>query len=186
MLGFERVYGLNGQSQMGFEAEKTIRSLQKPEASSLPEYSMDSDRDKDQDFLWMGNSKSNVCTEVETDQESGGSSEEMESPKSVTKVRRQGKNKFAHLHSQILRIREEDSHIGHDFGEGISTKEKVATFFAGGSPKHYQQAHRVASPVEVVLFSRPTSLPSSPLSGKTTTPTRLNSSLQTIYRGTKH
>ncbi|KAJ7970969.1 Integrin beta-like protein [Quillaja saponaria] len=148
--------------------------LQKPKEVPSPDYSMDSDQragfisqekhlegNNDRDFLWMErNSKSKVCMEEETDQESGGSSEETESPKSVTKVRGPWKNKVAFVHSQILRIREEDSHFGEEFGD------KVATF---------------ASPLEVVLFSRPTSLPSSPLSGKTITPTPINSA---FYRGT--
>lgn len=93
-----------------------------------------------------------VFTEVETDQESGGSSEEFESPKSVTKVWRWRKS----VHNQVLRIREEDSHLGEDIGEGLSAKDKLAS----------ASAHHVASQMDVVLFSRPI-LPSSPLGSKT-------------------
>ncbi|KAK9272897.1 hypothetical protein L1049_003276 [Liquidambar formosana] len=97
--------------------------------------------------------KSKVCGEVETDQESGGSEEEFESPKSVAKVGRWRK-RVACVHSQVARIREEDSHLGEDIGEGLSAKDKIAS------------GHHVASPMDFVLFSRPI-LPSSPLSGKT-------------------
>ncbi|KAL5582320.1 hypothetical protein UlMin_014762 [Ulmus minor] len=89
--------------------------------------------------------KSKRCAESETDQESGGSSEEMDSPRSVERWRR----KKAYVHSQILRIREEDSHLGEDISERLDAKE-----------------NRVASSLDVFLFSRPI-LPCSPLSGKT-------------------
>ncbi|KAF7130632.1 hypothetical protein RHSIM_Rhsim10G0040300 [Rhododendron simsii] len=77
----------------------------------------------------------------ETDQESVGSSEEAESPRSVARIRRWAAKKIAHVHSQILRIREEDSHIGEDLGEGCPHM------------------------VDVVIFSKPI-LPASPLSGR--------------------
>ncbi|XAR51751.1 hypothetical protein NMG60_11006471 [Bertholletia excelsa] len=92
--------------------------------------------------------KSMTCAaEVETDLESIGSSEEMESPRPVAKL--------IHVHSQILRIREEDSHLGEDCLDSLSTKDK----FAGYHHRLY------SSHVDVMLFSRPI-LPASPLSGK--------------------
>ncbi|CAL5325073.1 unnamed protein product [Camellia sinensis] len=96
--------------------------------------------------------------EVETDQESIGSSEEIESPRSVSKLGQWTPKKVFHVHSQILRIREEDLHIGEDIGEGLSAKDKIS-----GNHHHHQLA---SSHVDVVLFSRPI-LPASPLSGKT-------------------
>lgn len=50
---------------------------------------------------------------MEADQESAGSSEDIESPRSV--VRKWP----AYVHSQVWRIREEDSLIGQDFAENI-------------------------------------------------------------------
>ncbi|KAG8634297.1 uncharacterized protein LOC110607994 [Manihot esculenta] len=103
------------------------------------------------------------CTEVEMDRESAGSSEENEeSPKSVGKWGRNISN-VAFVHSQVLRIREEDSHIGEDIAEGLSTKDKVINAGFGQNT----QLRRVASTVDVVFFSKPI-LPCSPLSGKTT------------------
>ncbi|KAH7532633.1 uncharacterized protein LOC132803407 [Ziziphus jujuba] len=93
--------------------------------------------------------KSKLCTESETDQESGGSSEEMESPKSVGQWRRK---KLAYVHSQILKIREEDSHLGEDIYGSLSANDQVA--------------NGVISPLDVVIFARPI-LPCSPLGGKT-------------------
>ncbi|KAK1374362.1 hypothetical protein POM88_030555 [Heracleum sosnowskyi] len=50
---------------------------------------------------------------MEADQESSGSSEDIESPRSV--VRKWP----AYVHSQVLRIREEDSLIGEDVAENV-------------------------------------------------------------------
>ncbi|KAL0014088.1 hypothetical protein SO802_001157 [Lithocarpus litseifolius] len=71
-----------------------------------------------------------------------------------------------YVHSQILKIREEDSHLGEDFGLGL--KEH--------SHHHHHLYHHddVESAMEVVMFTKPT-LPSSPLSGKTTTTTTVKS-----------
>ncbi|XP_057969408.1 uncharacterized protein LOC131158554 [Malania oleifera] len=107
--------------------------------------------------------KVKMWAEVETDQESWGSSEETESPKSVAKVR-QWRKKIANVHSQVLRIREEDSHLGEDIGEGLSTKDHKVM----GCAHHHLHLHhhQVAPHMDLMLFSRPI-LPSSPLSGKT-------------------
>lgn len=119
-----------------------------------------SDSEKLKEFLMMGDGgrkkvyDHRMWTEDVDDQESGGSSEEFESPKSVAKVGKWTKNN-ACVHSQVLRIREEDLHLGEDIGEGLSAKDKVS------SPHHH-----VSSQMDVVLLSRPI-LPSSPLSGKT-------------------
>ncbi|KAL6284331.1 hypothetical protein ACE6H2_015260 [Prunus campanulata] len=57
-------------------------------------------------------SKPKACMEHEgMEQDSGGSSEEMESPRSVGRWRRRTKREGS-VHSQILRIREEDAHLG--------------------------------------------------------------------------
>ncbi|KAM3713813.1 hypothetical protein ACJW31_01G284600 [Castanea mollissima] len=83
-----------------------------------------------------------------------------------------------YVHSQILKIREEDSHLGEDFGLGL--KEH--------SHHHHHHHHLyhhdhdrdrdhdddVESATEVVMFTKPI-LPSSPLSGKTTTTTTVKS-----------
>ncbi|KAE8651222.1 hypothetical protein Csa_001107 [Cucumis sativus] len=114
--------------------------------------------------------------EVETDQESIGSSEETESPKSVAKVA-DWRKKLAYVHYQVRRIREEDLHLGEDIGEGFNAKEKINSI--GGDwcdvphnnpppPPHSSfHNHRVGSQMNVVIFSRPI-LPSSPLGGKNT------------------
>lgn len=132
------------------DSQERVSDFQKPEFSSvgrkfsgkkLPERGVD---------RGLSVLKSKLYTEPETDQESGGSSEEMESPKSVGQWRRK---KAAYVHNQILRIREEDSHLGDDFAESlISAKDKVA--------------NGVISPLDVVIFARPI-LPCSPLGGKT-------------------
>ncbi|KAK9925098.1 hypothetical protein M0R45_033439 [Rubus argutus] len=95
---------------------------------------------KVQRSLFVTQSKA-ACSadESEMDQDSAGSSEEMESPRSVGRWRRP--KKMAYVHSQILRIREEDSHLGES---SFSAKEKVP------------------SRLDLVLFARPI-LPSSPL-----------------------
>ncbi|PON42693.1 hypothetical protein PanWU01x14_280060 [Parasponia andersonii] len=84
------------------------------------------------------------------EQESGESSEEVESPRSVGRLRRL-------VHSQILRIREEDSHLGEDFGERETFSANII---------NNNNNNRVSS-LDVVFFSRPI-LPCSPLGGKTT------------------
>ncbi|KAF3444780.1 hypothetical protein FNV43_RR14473 [Rhamnella rubrinervis] len=132
------------------ESEERVSDFQKPEFSpdsrkfagkKLPERAIDRS---------LSVIKSKLYTEPETDQESGASSEEMESPKSVGQWRRK---KVDYVHNQILRIREEDSHLGDDFAESlICAKDKVA--------------NRVISPLGVVIFTRPI-LPCSPLGGKT-------------------
>ncbi|OVA09044.1 hypothetical protein BVC80_9097g115 [Macleaya cordata] len=79
----------------------------------------------------------------------GSSSEEFESPKSVDEH-----GNFRFVHHQVRRIREEDSHLGEDIGEGLNTKEnKLAVI-------------QLSSNVGALIWSRPI-LPSSPLSGKT-------------------
>lgn len=120
-----------------------------------------SDSGKLKEFLMMDDGMKKLCdhrkwSEEVDDQESGGSEEEFESPKSVAKVGKWTRN-IACLHSQVLRIREEDLHLGEDIGEGLSAKDKV-------SGHHHH--HHVGSRMDVVLLSRPI-LPSSPLSGKT-------------------
>lgn len=111
--------------------------------------------------------------EVETDQESIGSSEETESPKSVAKVA-DWRKKLAYVHYQIRRIREEDLHLGEDIGEGFNAKEKMNSIGdwcdVGHQCNHHHNPphsyhNRVSSQMNVVIFSRPI-LPSSPLSGK--------------------
>ncbi|GLT56475.1 hypothetical protein SLA2020_295130 [Shorea laevis] len=95
------------------------------------------------------------------DVESGESSTEeveVESPRSVV-----GKKKLEWVHSQVLRIREEESHLGDDFLrglEGLSGKDIFKTAVGRGSSR---KRHRV----NVVVLSRPI-LPCSPLSGKNT------------------
>lgn len=129
--------------------ERVSDHFQKPEFSSSSELPFDyagkrvPERGVDRSLSML---KSKLHTESETDQESGGSSEEMESPKSVGQWRR--KKKLAYVHSQILRIREEDSHLGEDIGGSLSANDKVA------------------KPLGVVIFARPI-LPCSPLGGKT-------------------
>lgn len=109
--------------------------------------------------------------EVETDQESIGSSEETESPKSVAKVA-DWRKKLAYVHYQIRRIREEDLHLREDIGEGFNAKEKITSIedwcdVRVNNPPHSLHNHRVSSQMNVVIFSRPI-LPSSPLGGKNT------------------
>lgn len=102
------------------------------------------DKRKSKEFYYEERVGGKRFGEMETDQESVGSSEETESPRSVTRIGRwtTAAKKMAYVHSQILRIREEDSHIGEDFvGEGCPQV------------------------VDVVIFSKPI-LPASPLSGK--------------------
>lgn len=129
------------------EPRQPVSDLQEPELSS-PKHLSEGGKLAGTKLQERGidrSLKSKLCAEPETDQESGGSSEEMESPKSVGQWRRK---KAAYVHSQILRIREEDSHLGDDFGESLIV------------------ANGVISPLDVVIFARPI-LPCSPLGGKT-------------------
>ncbi|KVI02491.1 hypothetical protein Ccrd_019168 [Cynara cardunculus var. scolymus] len=111
------------------------------------------------DFLEFNDRKTpmlKIFEESETDRESyGSSSEDMEnySPKSVvSKVRKWPvstvKDIFGRrcVHSQIVRIRAEDSHLGEDIGECLIAKISGA-------------GHDL---VDDIVFSRP----ASPLSGK--------------------
>lgn len=94
------------------------------------------------------------------DQESGpgsSSSEETESPRSVlvkgmrrwsTQSKNTGGIGMSSVHSQILRIRYEDSHVGEDISEVLSL---------------FAKEDQLAS---LMVFSKPI-LPSSPLGGKT-------------------
>ncbi|XP_052191217.1 uncharacterized protein LOC127800565 [Diospyros lotus] len=111
----------------------------------------------------VGEKKSSVLdVEAETDQESFASSEEMdESPRSVAKFRRWTPKKTAYVHSQVLRIREEDLHLGEDIEARVSAKNKLSSVHGG----HHHHPHLVALHVNATLFSRPI-LPASPLRGK--------------------
>ncbi|WCJ20783.1 hypothetical protein M5689_002990 [Euphorbia peplus] len=87
---------------------------------------------------------------VEADVASESGSEEYsgESPRSVGKWR---VNKLGVVHNQVLKIMEEDSHLGEDI-----IKDNIIN----------GQIRFVSSAVDVMLSSR-LILPSSPLSGKT-------------------
>nr|GMC56991.1 uncharacterized protein LOC114307769 [Ipomoea batatas] len=101
------------------------------------------------DDVWAGKLKRVVSGGeiVDTDQESVGSMEEIESPRSVApKARKWNVDDVVYVHSQILRIRAEDSHIGEDTAEIFSLKDKV---------------------VSAVFLIRPI-LPASPLGAHTT------------------
>lgn len=54
------------------------------------------------------------------------------------------------VHHQVLKIREEESHIGEEIGEGLSTKEKAAFL-------------HLSSQMDALFYSRPLSRSSSPL-----------------------
>ncbi|XP_010029296.2 uncharacterized protein LOC104419356 [Eucalyptus grandis] len=98
------------------------------------------------------------------DAESGGSPVEVESPRSLAgKWMRRAEKELARLHSQVLRIREEDLHLGEDIGEGLSAKDKVSSSSSSGGAAVAVAV--AASRADVVVFSRP-NLPCSPLSGK--------------------
>ncbi|KAF8012977.1 hypothetical protein BT93_I0980 [Corymbia citriodora subsp. variegata] len=100
--------------------------------------------------------KVSAAEDAATDAESGASSEEMESPRSLAgKLMRRAEKELAYLHSQVLRVREEDLHLGEDIGERLSAKDKVVS----------SSAAVAASRADIVVFSRPI-LPCSPLSGK--------------------
>jgi hypothetical protein len=79
-----------------------------------------------------------------------------ESPKSVGKW---GK----YVHSQILRIREEDSHLGEDFSLSVKENGHLSVLYH----HHHHHDHVDAAPMDVLIFSKPI-LPNSPLSRKTT------------------
>lgn len=82
-------------------------------------------------------------------------SEEMGSPKSVLKAKKwPSKNVDVRLHTQILRIREEDLYLGYDIVVNLSSKNNK--IINGGD---YQLA---SSHVGVVVFPRQM-LPASPL-----------------------
>ncbi|KAM2014701.1 uncharacterized protein LOC126583697 [Malus sylvestris] len=97
-------------------------------------------------MLSVSSKEKKACTE-DRDEDSAGSSEEMESPRSVGRWRRGTTKKTGCvLHSQILRIREEDSHLGE------------STALIGAAAASGKDYHGI----DVVLFARPI-LPSSPL-----------------------
>ncbi|KAJ8647026.1 hypothetical protein MRB53_000049 [Persea americana] len=58
------------------------------------------------------------------------------------------------VHHQVLKIREEESHLGEDIGEGLSAKDKVSSAFL-----------HLRSHMDALFNSRPM-LPSSPLGNK--------------------
>ncbi|PIN16305.1 hypothetical protein CDL12_11041 [Handroanthus impetiginosus] len=87
-----------------------------------------------------------AAAEMDTDS-NASSAEEVESPKSVVQKLKRRSVKVR-VHSQVLRIRAEDSHLGKDIGEGnLSLKDKFGV-------------------TQFMVFSRPI-LPASPLSGRT-------------------
>ncbi|XP_058083966.1 uncharacterized protein LOC131231693 [Magnolia sinica] len=61
--------------------------------------------------------------------------------------------RFPFVHHQVLKIREEDLHLGEDLGEGLSAKDKIAFL-------------HLRSQVDALFYSRPI-LRSSPLGNKT-------------------
>ncbi|XVF16597.1 hypothetical protein REPUB_Repub10bG0045500 [Reevesia pubescens] len=98
------------------------------------------------------------------DVESGESSTEeaeLESPRSVVVPLK--KKLVEKVHSQVLRIREEESHLGEDFIGG--DKENKNDAFCGGRVGIGGFHEKTRRRVSVVLISRPI-LPCSPLSGK--------------------
>ncbi|KAH1092121.1 hypothetical protein J1N35_019378 [Gossypium stocksii] len=104
-----------------------------------------------------------------TEVESGDSSTEeaeLESPRSV--VLQMKKKLDRVLHSQVLRIRQEDSHLGQDFiaaGDKAINKSQVVfggDVNGGGGGVFTENTRRS---LNLVLVSKPI-LPSSPLSGK--------------------
>ncbi|KAL4366900.1 hypothetical protein GQ457_05G010130 [Hibiscus cannabinus] len=84
---------------------------------------------------------------------------EAESPRSVVV---EMKRKAERVHSQILRIREEDSHLGEVLiGRDNENENDVVVVVRARGGFHEQRRRRVS----LVLLSRPI-LPCSPLSGK--------------------
>lgn len=125
--------------------------------------------DRENDRVLYGKLK--ACSEIETDQESTGSSEDVESPRSVVAKMKKWPNSLAnknvnlYVHSQILRIREEDSHIGEDIAENLSTIGAAMNnnkFASDESDDDHRYHH-----VDVWIFLQRPILPASPLSGKT-------------------
>ena len=96
-------------------------------------------------MLFVSSKEKKACTD-EREEDSAGSSEEMESPRSVGRWRRRTTKEGCVMHSQVLRIREEDSHLG---------ESTVPIGAAAAAGKDYHG-------MDVVLFARPI-LPSSPL-----------------------
>ncbi|KAH7845228.1 hypothetical protein Vadar_016682 [Vaccinium darrowii] len=89
------------------------------------------DKRKSKEFYYEERVGGKRFGEMETDQESVGSSEETESPRSVTRIGRwttAAAKKMAYVHSQILRIREEDSHIAENRYTESSIEETAADF----------------------------------------------------------
>ncbi|CAK7323026.1 unnamed protein product [Dovyalis caffra] len=68
-------------------------------------------------------------------------------------------------HSQVLRIREEDSHLGEE--RLSAAKEMIRKALIGNLEESFGVAPHAAAAVDVIFLSRPI-LPCSPLSGKTT------------------
>ncbi|GFY84936.1 hypothetical protein Acr_03g0017100 [Actinidia rufa] len=70
-----------------------------------------------------------------------------------------------YVHSQVLRIREEDSYLAEDIGVSLSAKSKVYA----SDTYHFDRRHRhraiYCSHMNVEVFSRPI-LPPSPLGSK--------------------
>ncbi|OWM69752.1 uncharacterized protein LOC116194205 [Punica granatum] len=104
--------------------------------------------------------------EAETDTESGGSStEEGESPRSVTMWRRRkaaaatATATAGALHSQVLKVMEEDLHLGDD-AVGFSGREYDSGKSANGKNDCVSYPFH-----QILILSRP-GLPCSPLSGK--------------------
>ncbi|KAL6982386.1 hypothetical protein U1Q18_004262 [Sarracenia purpurea var. burkii] len=103
------------------------------------------ERDQLDRISWLLKSKVMSNVESETDQESIGSSEEMEySSRSVAKLGR-WTPKIMCVHSQVFRIREKDSHLGEDIGEGLSAKDKLC-----GHHHHVASSH-----MDAMLFAKP-------------------------------
>ncbi|PSS35153.1 Integrin beta-like protein [Actinidia chinensis var. chinensis] len=74
-----------------------------------------------------------------------------------------GKSKIeVYVHSQVLRIREEDSHLGEDIGASLSAKTKIS---AADNHRRDRDPVICSSHMDFVVFSRPI-LPPSPLGGK--------------------
>ncbi|KAF9591021.1 hypothetical protein IFM89_001231 [Coptis chinensis] len=105
---------------------------------------------------------SRKMTEYDSEHESGGSSEEFtESPKSVWKTDESKESRGLRVvHHQVLRIREEDSHLGEDIGEGLST---LAFLHMKSNFDAFLKENNNNSELLVLKSS----LPSSPLKGKT-------------------
>ncbi|XP_021297563.1 uncharacterized protein LOC110426631 isoform X2 [Herrania umbratica] len=106
-------------------------------------------------------SKKEVLEKSVMEVDSGESSTEEAEPESPRSVVMEMKKKVERVHSQILRIREEESHLGEDFVGG-DKKNKNDVVCGGGGEDFHEKRRRL---VNVVVVSRPV-LPCSPLSGK--------------------